>query len=81
MTRSTCPECDAGLEPGDQTCQGCGAPLSFTPGQDGVGCRVSGAVIGAYAETCPRCGENGYPALRPRKGKGFEGAPGEEAGA
>ena len=30
-------------------------------------------------ETCPECGETGYPALRPRKGRKFKGSPALEA--
>lgn len=78
MTPQRCPSCDARLPPGEQTCQECGAPLSYDPGEGGVVCRVCGDEIDAFAETCPSCGERGYPALRPRKGKGFEGAPEEE---
>lgn len=78
MKRDGCPECGADLAPGDQTCQKCGAPVSYDPGQGGVGCQVCGTRIGAYVETCPACGETGYPALRPRKGRGFKGAPAAE---
>jgi ribosomal protein L40E len=35
---------------------------------------VCGAEIGAYAETCKECGETGYPALRPRRGRKWKGS-------
>lgn len=79
MATRTCPECDADVPRGEQTCDACGEPLPYRPGEEGVACRVCGAEIGAYTETCPDCGESGYPALRPRKGGHFEGAP-EDAG-
>jgi LSD1 subclass zinc finger protein len=63
----------------DQTCQACGKALSYEAGEGHVGCAVCGADIGAYAETCPECGETGYPALRPRKGRKFKGSPDLEA--
>lgn len=80
MRRARCPSCDARLQPGEQTCQECGAPLSYEPGEADVVCRVCDEEIGAFAETCPACGERGYPALRPRTGKGFRGAPAGEDG-
>lgn len=70
-----CGKCQNELGPFDQTCQKCGTPYSYDPGEYDVGCTVCGADIGAYTETCPNCGETGYPALRPRKGKGFKGSP------
>jgi LSD1 subclass zinc finger protein len=75
----TCPKCGHDLGAFDQTCQNCGTPYSYDPGEAAVGCSVCGADIGAYTETCPACGETGYPALRPRKGKGFKGSPDYES--
>jgi LSD1 subclass zinc finger protein len=80
MSKPTeCPSCNHTLGPYDQTCQKCGEPLSYAPGESVVGCTVCGADIGAFVETCPGCGETGYPALRPRKGRGFKGSPEYEA--
>lgn len=75
MPASSCPECDAEIPAGEQTCPECGEPVSYEPGEEGVACRVCGADINAYTETCPSCGEEGYPALRPRKGGHFKGSP------
>lgn len=74
MKATTCPTCGETVGRADQTCQTCGQPLSYEPGQPEVSCAVCGAEIDAYADTCPRCGETGYPALRPRRGKGWKGA-------
>ena len=52
-TRIDCPECGDPVGPSDQTCQTCGAPLSFEPDETGVHCAVCGDAIGAYTETCP----------------------------
>lgn len=38
-------------------------------------CAVCGASIQGFDLECPECGETGYPALRPRKGDGFQGSP------
>ena len=80
MKLTECPDCGTPLNEGDQTCQKCGKALSFDPAEPGVHCRVCDTEIGAYTETCPNCGETGYPALRPRKGKGFKGSPALEEG-
>lgn len=72
--RMDCPECGQPVGLADQTCQKCGAPLSFGPNEVGVHCAVCGAEIGAYVETCPECGETGYPALRPRRGRKWKGS-------
>ncbi|MCZ0936494.1 MAG: zinc ribbon domain-containing protein [Gemmatimonadetes bacterium] len=69
-----CPECGAPVGRSDQTCQKCGAALSFAPDEVGVHCAVCGDAIGAYTETCPGCGETGYPALRPRRGRKWKGS-------
>ncbi len=69
-----CPECGEAVGLADQTCQKCGHPLSYEPGEGGAHCAVCGAAIGAYVETCPACGETGYPALRPRRGKKWKGS-------
>lgn len=74
MKAATCPKCGADVGPTDQTCQRCGKALSYAPDESDVRCAVCEAVIDAYRETCPECGETGYPALRPRKGKGWKGA-------
>ncbi|MFQ5689519.1 MAG: zinc-ribbon domain-containing protein [Gemmatimonadota bacterium] len=74
METRNCRKCGAPIGPADQTCQKCGAPLSYAPSQSGVRCAVCGKEIDAYVETCPHCGETGYPALRPRKGKGWKGS-------
>lgn len=73
-TRMDCPECGDPVGRADQTCQKCGAPLSFAPDETGVHCAVCGDAIGAYTETCPACGETGYPALRPRRGRKWKGS-------
>lgn len=75
MSSRTCPSCDAEVPRGEQTCNECGEPLPYAPDEASVACRVCGAEITAYTERCPECGETGYPALRPRKGGHFEGAP------
>lgn len=77
--RPGCPACGTRIGPADQTCQGCGEPLSFSPARDGVPCGACQALIPAYLQTCPACGEEGYPALRPRRGKGWKGSPSREA--
>lgn len=69
-----CPECGEPVGPTDQTCQKCGKPLSYRPAEQGTHCAVCDAEIGAYAETCPHCGETGYPALRPRRGRKWKGS-------
>ena len=73
MAEISCPKCGAETSPGDQTCQSCGKPLSLPPGAEGVPCQLCGTLMNAYTLTCPDCGEGGYPALRPRKGKGWKG--------
>ncbi|UCG76497.1 MAG: zinc ribbon domain-containing protein [Gemmatimonadota bacterium] len=75
MNETTCPTCGESVPHGHQTCAKCGVALSYEPAQPDVGCAVCQAPIDAYVETCPRCGETGYPALRPRRGKGWKGAP------
>lgn len=70
-----CPHCGNPIGPYDQTCQKCGAAVSYEVDEGGVGCSVCGADISAYTVVCPECGETGYPALRPRKGRGFKGSP------
>jgi primosomal protein N' len=75
-----CPACGAAAGANDQTCQKCGRDLSWRPDEEDVACSVCGAAIRAYTLTCPSCGETGYPALRPRKGKGFKGSPDFESG-
>lgn len=72
---TTCPECGNELGAFDQTCQKCGKALSYASNQADVGCAVCGAAITSFTERCPECGETGYPALRPRRGKGYKGAP------
>lgn len=81
MTKQTqCPECGTSMGPYDQTCQKCGKAFSYDSDEAAVGCSVCGAAISAFTVECPECGETGYPALRPRKGKGFKGSPEYEAG-
>jgi len=77
MAEVLCPGCGEPAGPGEQTCQKCGKPLSFEPDQNDVPCRVCGTLISAYTQQCPECGEGGYPALRPRRGKGFKGPDAE----
>ncbi len=79
MNTDACPSCGTEREFGNQTCQKCGTPLPYAPSEAAVGCVVCAAPIDAYTETCPECGETGYPALRPRRGKGWQGSP--EAGS
>ncbi|MDH3297643.1 MAG: zinc ribbon domain-containing protein [Gemmatimonadota bacterium] len=78
--RTECPKCGSPMGPHDQTCQKCGRPEPYEADESAVGCSVCGASISAYTVECPECGETGYPALRPRKGKGFKGSPEFEAG-
>lgn len=78
MSSKTCPACGTQLPRADQTCAKCGTALSYEPAEAAVQCAVCGEAIDAYTETCPGCGETGYPALRPRRGKGWLGAPGED---
>lgn len=75
VSSKTCTECGAELPREDQTCAKCGTAFSYEPAEAAVGCAVCEAVIDAYVETCPACGETGYPALRPRRGKRWLGAP------
>ncbi|MDT8436601.1 MAG: zinc ribbon domain-containing protein [Gemmatimonadota bacterium] len=77
-----CPTCSTPLGPRDQTCQKCGTPVSWDLDPDHgavASCGVCGTSMRAMELTCPSCGETGYPALRPRKGKGFKGSPEFEA--
>lgn len=78
MDAKTCQSCGTELRPGDQTCAKCGTAISYEPAEAGVVCLVCGEAIDAYVETCPSCGETGYPALRPRRGKGWLGAGDDE---
>ena len=72
--RAGCPECGEAIGSADQTCQKCGAALSYVPGEADVCCAVCESAMSAYAESCPECGETGYPALRPRKGRKWKGS-------
>lgn len=38
-------------------------------------CEVCGAGIGLMDERCAACGADGYPALRPRTGRKWQGSP------
>jgi hypothetical protein len=43
-------------------------------------CGICGAGIKLMTERCPSCGAEGYPALRPRRGRKSLGSPDAEAG-
>ena len=43
---------------------------------DKPSCGVCGAEMELMALSCPRCGADGYPALRPRRGKKSQGSAG-----
>lgn len=38
-------------------------------------CEICDRPMPIMAETCPACGATGYPALRPRRGKKWQGSP------
>jgi predicted RNA-binding Zn-ribbon protein involved in translation (DUF1610 family) len=67
-----CPKCGATLAALALRCA-CGAELpearDVRSDPARPACNVCGAAIELMALTCPSCGADGYPALRPRKGK------------
>jgi len=75
-----CPECGAELEPLAVRCT-CGHEVPEAKGvrcadPDSPVCGICGKAIQLMDQRCPHCGAEGYPALRPRKGKTSKGAPG-----
>ncbi len=77
MTRS-CPQCGVPLDALAIRCD-CGHELpearDTRSDPDRPRCGVCGADIALMALSCPQCGAEGYPALRPRRGKKSLGSP------
>ena len=77
MTRR-CPKC--GTEIGALTLR-CGCGFEFPEARDirsdpdRPRCSMCGQEMELTALRCPRCGAEGYPALRPRRGKKSLGSP------
>jgi len=76
----TCPECGNPLEPLAVRCE-CGHEMPEAVGvrcanPDSPVCGICSKEIQLMDQRCPHCGAEGYPALRPRKGKTSKGAPG-----
>ena len=71
MTRQ-CPKCGAHRDALAIRCT-CGHELpearDARSDPDAPRCGVCGAAMQLMALTCPHCGAQGYPALRPRRGK------------
>ncbi len=76
---SDCSICGAGIEAGTKACAACGAPTSDRAATgERSACPICDGTLWSMAETCVHCGAKGYPALRPRLGDKFLGAPDEE---
>lgn len=74
-----CPECGAHLEPLSVRCT-CGHEMPEAQGvrcgnPDTPVCGVCAKEIKLMDQQCPHCGAEGYPAMRPRRGKRSRGAP------
>jgi hypothetical protein len=78
MTRK-CPACGAQLEPLGVRCT-CGHEMPEAQGvrcvdPDSPVCGVCSKEIQLMDQRCPHCGAEGYPAMRPRRGKRSRGMP------
>jgi hypothetical protein len=77
--KRTCPGCGNQLEPLAVRCD-CGFEM---PEASGVRCADPGSPVCGLCskeiqlmdQRCPHCGAEGYPAMRPRRGKTSKGAP------
>jgi primosomal protein N' len=69
-----CTVCGHELESGAGSCDMCGAPVG-SRAATGVksACHACGTDLWSLTETCPRCGEKGYPGLRPSFGDSSRG--------
>lgn len=74
----TCPSCGKRLGPLAVRCA-CGhewpEARDIRSDPERPHCGVCGAGMELMAERCPACGAEGYPALRPRRGKKSLGSP------
>jgi ribosomal protein L40E len=74
-----CPKCGTELGPLAVRCS-CGHELpearDLRSDPDQPRCGVCGATMALMAVRCPACGAEGYPALRPRRGKKSQGSAG-----
>ncbi len=77
MTRR-CPNCGSELAAQAIRCA-CGHELpearDARSDPDRPHCGACGAELALMALTCSRCGAEGYPALRPRRGRKSQGSP------
>ncbi|MHC4709352.1 MAG: double zinc ribbon domain-containing protein [Planctomycetota bacterium] len=64
-----CAVCEREVESRAERCGTCGAPVG-PRAATGVksACHACGSDLWSLSETCPRCGEKGYPGLRPSFG-------------
>lgn len=73
-----CPQCQRQLDPFALRCS-CGHELSESRDTrskpDRPCCGVCDAPMDLMTERCPSCGADGYPAMRPRRGKKSLGPP------
>lgn len=76
--KRACPKCGAAVGALDLRCA-CGYewPEARDIRSDPANprCGVCGAGMELLSERCPSCGAEGYPALRPRRGRKSLGAP------
>lgn len=78
MVKRICPDC--GAEVGAMALR-CGCGYQFPEAQDILSdpeeprCAVCGEEIELLAPRCQRCGAEGYPGLRARRGRKTKGAP------
>ena len=75
-----CPECGIKLEPSAVRCR-CGYEMPEANGvrcadPDAPVCGICSKEIKLMDQRCPHCGAEGYPAMRPRKGRRSKGAAG-----
>ena len=72
MTRR-CPHCGAELDSLQVRCKACGKDLpearDLRSDPDAPRCAVCSTPMPLQDVKCPRCGADGYPALRARRGK------------
>lgn len=78
MRKRTCPQCGEELSALAVRCS-CGLELpearDIRSDPDRPHCGLCGAEMELMAERCPACGAEGYPALRPRRGRKSLGSP------
>lgn len=76
--KRTCPKCGVEVAALTLRCR-CGyewpEARDIRSDPDRPRCGVCGASIGLMTEICPQCEAEGYPALRPRRGKKSLGPP------